>query len=154
MVQGSGVRVRGEDAALARGLEQGTLDTASFHHASHLRVAWVYLAESASIDEAALKMAAALRRFAASVGKAAKYHETMTVFWMRALAAAGEAHPGEDLDAILRARPDLRDANLPLAYYSRDRLYGDQARQTWIEPDLRPLMPGTDASALEARTRR
>jgi hypothetical protein len=127
------------DVELTRALERGVIDNAGFHHASHLRVAWVYLAESSSVDEAASKMAATLRRFAASVGKPEKYHETITVFWLRALAAAARARPGADLDAILRAEPDLLDKDLLFAYYTRDRLSNDAARLAWLEPDLQPI---------------
>ena len=54
------------DAELTRALERGEIDNEAFHHASHLRVAWVYLSESGSVDEAADKMRDTLRRFAAS----------------------------------------------------------------------------------------
>jgi len=68
------------DAELTRALERGEIDNEAFHHASHLRVAWVYLSESGSVDEAADKMRDTLRRFAASAGKLEKYHETITLF--------------------------------------------------------------------------
>src|SRR5260221_635846 len=54
---------------MARALERGELPRAGFHHADHLRVAWVFLEESPNVDAALGRMAAALRRFAASVGK-------------------------------------------------------------------------------------
>ena len=100
------------DVALTRALERCEVPTEGFPHAAHLRVAWVYLAETASVDEAVAKMAATLRAFAASVGKAEKYSEPTTVFWMLQVAAARAAMPGADLDAILRAYPRLLDKNL------------------------------------------
>ena len=100
------------DVELTRALERGEVPTDGFPHAAHLRVAWVYLAESASLDEAAANMAATLRAFAASVGKAEKYSEPTTVFWMLQVAAARAAMPGADLDTILRAYPWLLDKNL------------------------------------------
>ena len=57
-------------------------------------------------------MAATLRRFAVSVGKAEKYSEPTTVFWMLQVAAARAAMPDADLDALLRAYPRLLDKNL------------------------------------------
>ena len=62
------------DVELTRALERGEIK--DFHHASHLHVAWVYLAESSSVQQAANKMRDTLRRFAATAGKPAKYHET------------------------------------------------------------------------------
>ena len=101
------------DVELARAFERGEIANAGFHHASHLRVAWVYLNEHASVDEATTAIAATIRTFAASVGKAEKFDLGVTVFWMQALAAARDAMPGAPLDEILRARPELLDKNLP-----------------------------------------
>jgi hypothetical protein len=101
-----------EDVALARALERCEVPDEGFPHASHLRIAWVYLNESTSLDHAIERMAATLRRFAASVGRADKYSEPTTVFWMLQVAAAKAVMPGADLDAVLRAYPRLLDKNL------------------------------------------
>ena len=100
------------DVELTRLLERCQVPAEGFPHASHLRVAWVYLSESPSIDQAIARMSATLRDFAASVGKAEKYSESTTVFWMLQVAAARAALPGADLDALLRAYPRLLDKNL------------------------------------------
>jgi hypothetical protein len=127
------------DVDLARALERGEIPNHAFPHASHLRVAWVYLHESATVDQAAARIASTLRQFAASVGKSEKYHETITVFWMRALAAARSAMSGATLDEVLRANPRLLDKDLLLAYYSTDRLFSEEARRSWVDPDRQPL---------------
>ena len=98
--------------ALTRGLERCEIPDEGFPHASHLRVAWVYLSESASLDEAIARMSATLRRFAASVGTAEKYSEPTTVFWMLQVAAARAVMPDAAIDAVLRAYPQLLDKNL------------------------------------------
>lgn len=130
------INVTGVD--LTRALERCDIPNEGFHHASHLRVAWVYLEECTSVDEACQRMAATLRRFAASVGKPEKYHETMTVFWIRALAAARDTTRG-GVEHVLRRHPELLDKDLLLAYYSPQRLASDEARSSWMEPDRRPL---------------
>ena len=127
------------DAELARAFEEGRVANADFRHAAHLRVAWVYFQESPSIPQAADRMAAALRRFAAAAGTAEKYHHTLTVFWMEALARAGSAMRGAAADEVLRAHPHLLDKELPLAFYSHDRLFSDEARLAWVPPDRQPL---------------
>jgi hypothetical protein len=132
------------DVELTRALERCEIPNDGFPHASHLRVAWVYLEESASVGEACERMAATLRRFAASVGKPEKYHQTMTVFWMRALAAARSVGAPAPVDAtfedVLGRHPELLDKDLLLAYYSPQRLASDEARSSWIEPDRRSLI--------------
>ena len=104
--------VNPRDVALTRALERCEVPSEGFPHASHLRVAWVYLEECASLDDAVAKMAGTLRAFAASVGQAEKYSEPTTVFWMLQVAAARAAMPGADLDAVLHAYPRLLDKNL------------------------------------------
>jgi hypothetical protein len=100
------------EVELTRALERCEVPNEGFPHASHLRVAWTYLCESASLDAAIERMAVTLRRFAASVGKPDKYSDATTTFWMLQVAAARAAMPGTDLDTILRAYPRLLDKNL------------------------------------------
>ena len=109
-------------AEFARACERGDVLAAGFHHTDHLHLALAYLRECATVDEATERMATTLRGLAAAAGHPEKYHHTLTVFWMRAVAA-------------------LLDQNLPFEYYSRDRLFSDDARSRWVNPDRRPLDP-------------
>ena len=108
------------DSEFARAFERGEIPPSEFHHAAHLRLALAYLAECGSVEEATAKMSAAIRQFAAALGKADKYHHTITVFWIQMLAR-------------------LLDKNLPLTYYSPEVLWSDEARRGWIAPDLRGI---------------
>ena len=108
------------EGALIRAFESGQIPPARFHHADHLRLALAYLTDSPSIDEATARMAAGLRVFARQAGKEEKYHHTLTVVWVRLVAR-------------------LLDQQLPLAYYSPERLFSADARQRWVEPDKQPL---------------
>src|SRR6266705_87727 len=127
------------DVELTRALERGEVANASFHHLSHLHVAWVYLAESSCVEEAATKMRNTLQRFAASAGKSEKYHETITLFWVHLLAGLCGIGSRESLKQIVQANPRLLEKNFPLAYYSPEQLFSDNARTSWVEPDLKPL---------------
>jgi hypothetical protein len=127
------------DVELTRALERGEIANEDFHHASHLHVAWVYLAESSSVQQAADQMRETLRRFAAAAGKPQKYHETITSFWVHLLARAQAVSRGQRLEDIVYANPQLLEKNFPLAYYSTERLFSDEARASWMEPDLKPL---------------
>jgi hypothetical protein len=125
------------DEAFARAFEAGAVTPEEFDHAAHLRVAWVYLREAGSADAALPRMRDAIQRFAAAAGAAQKYHETITVVWMRLLEGAGAqvARPC-DLTELLRRHPELADKNLPLKYYSREQLFSEEARDTYVPPDL------------------
>jgi hypothetical protein len=97
------------------------------------------------VQQAANKMRDTLRRFAAAAGKPQKYHETITLFWVHLLSRAHAASGGERLEEIVHANPQLLEKNFPLAYYSAERLFSDEARTSWVEPDLKPL--SIDATA-------
>jgi hypothetical protein len=125
------------DVELTRALERGEIK--DFHHASHLHVAWVYLTESSSVQQAAKKMRNTLRRYAASAGKPEKYHETITIFWVHLLSHAQADGRAERLEDIVYANPQLLEKNFTLAYYSPERLFSDEARTSWVAPDLKPL---------------
>ena|SRR5438093_8968098 len=127
------------DAELTRGLESGEIANEAFHHASHLHVAWFYLCESGSVDDAAGKMRETLRKFAASGGKSEKYHETITLFWVYLLARAHATTSAKTFEELVQANPQLLEKEFPLAYYSAERLFSDSARTKWVEPDLKPL---------------
>jgi hypothetical protein len=127
------------DIELARALERGEIANENFHHLSHLHVAWVYLSECSNVDEAANKMRNTLRRFATCAGKPEKYHETITLFWVRLLAAFRASRSGETLEQIVQTDPRLLEKHFPLSYYSVDRLFSDEARTSWVDPDRKPL---------------
>jgi hypothetical protein len=125
------------DEAFARAFEAGIVRPEEFDHMAHLRVAWVYLREAGSAEAALPRIRDAIQRFAAAAGAAQKYHETITVVWMRLLEGAGAQLAGpRELAELVRQRPELADKNLPLKYYSRDRLFSDDARERYVPPDL------------------
>src|SRR5438477_3906205 len=131
------------ETELTRALERGEIANENFHHLSHLHVAWVYLAESSSVGEAAAKMRDTLQKFAASAGKPEKYHETITVFWIQLLHHIRAMNIGRSLEEIVQANPPLLEKHFPLEYYSRETLFSDRARTIWVEPDLKPITNAT-----------
>ena len=126
------------DQAFARAVESGRVTPAEFGHVAHVRVAWVYLHEAASVEDALSTMRAVIQRFASAAGVPQKYHETITVFWMRLLANVRALGAAGELAEVLREFPALADKDLPLRYYSRERLFSDEARTGWVDPDRRP----------------
>jgi len=108
------------DVEMLRALERGDAPSGGFHHADHLRVAWACLEECGAPDAALTRLAATLRRFAASVGQLEKYSDGVTGFWIYQLASVRALRPAADLEMVLRACPRLLDKNLLLAYYSAD----------------------------------
>jgi hypothetical protein len=71
-----------DDLAFIQAFETCQLSNECFHHRDHIRLAWIYLQRYPEL-EARHHMAQAIRRFAAHHGKSDKYHETITVAWLR-----------------------------------------------------------------------
>jgi len=109
------------DVELTRALERGQIPNEGFHHIDHLRVAWVYLEESATVDDAFTRMAATLRRFATAVGKSEKYSDALTAFWMYQMAAARAMMPAADCAATIARYPWLLDKALATRDEARER---------------------------------
>ena len=110
--------LRPEDLELTRALERCEVPAAGFPHASHLRVAWIYLNESPSVDAAIARMASTLRAFVTAVGKPDKYSDATTAFWMLQIASVRALMPGVDIDDVLRAFPHLLDKDFITAAHA------------------------------------
>jgi hypothetical protein len=69
------------DIELLIALETCTLPDGAFGHEAHVRTAYLYL-RHLPLAEAAARMSITLRRYAASLGKADRYHETIRIGFM------------------------------------------------------------------------
>jgi len=117
--------VTAADEAFVAAFHAHQLSNEGFHHRDHLRLAWV--------------VTNGIRRFASHHGSAERYNDTMTRFWLRVVAIGIRRHPEVPFDELLAAEPHLLDKNLPFKHWSRERMNRDDAKQRWIEPDLRPM---------------
>jgi hypothetical protein len=115
-----------DDAAFLKALERGTFPKEDMNHRAHLRLALLCRDNPQRARDL-------LQRFTVGVGQAVKYNETLTQVWLRLVAA----HSEKTVDALMRT--PLADATLPLRHYSHERLWSDEARERFIEPDLLPL---------------
>ena len=112
-----------------------------FKHLDHIRLAWIYLRHD-GYRGAESRMRASIARFAEHCGATRKYHETVTIAWMRLVQAALEAGPrGVEFRKFLDAHPQLGDKSVLSDYFSKELLSSEAARQSWMEPDIRPLPP-------------
>ncbi len=140
--------VFGADAdldALVTTFERGEAPAGGFSHQAHLAVALTYL-DRHGIEGATDRMREGLLNFlqralgdrtAAEV----KYRETVTVFWLRLLAAE-LASTDASRPLFERVNPLLaryRDASTIHTYYTSERLDSDEARRRFLEPDRKPL---------------
>lgn len=128
------------DLLLRDQFETRTLPDGGFRHREHVRLTWIYLTMEPP-DAAGERLCRSLLDLVTRDGAAHKFHRTLTIAWVRIIAAARREYPERAFEALVEACPILLDKDTPLSYYSHDRLYSDQARHEFVEPDLRPL-PG------------
>jgi hypothetical protein len=127
--------------AVVNGFELCTTGKDDFPHRSHLTVAVYYLLAS-NEAEATDKIRSGLIRFLDhhGVGRA-KFHETLTVFWMKAISALvrrldSELKLHEVTNTVIES---LGNSRLVFDYYSEELLWSDEARKNWVFPDLKHL---------------
>jgi len=128
-----------EIQAVVTGFESCTTPKTEFPHCRHLTVAVSYLMRL-PFEDAAERMRTGLFRFLDhhGVGRE-KYHETLTMFWMKIIRKTldelgAEVSLVEATNTIVHA---LANSRLVFDYYSRELLDSQHARREWIAPDLR-----------------
>ncbi|NOK35745.1 hypothetical protein HMI49_21330 [Corallococcus exercitus] len=125
-----------DDDVFLEGFSRG--EVSGFAHLDHVRVVYLYTRRAGGEAAVALTRAG-LRALTGKLGVPEKYHETMTVAWARLVSERVEAALGRDFAAFIDAHPRLLRRDLLDDYYSREVLFGAEARIRFIEPDLRPL---------------
>jgi hypothetical protein len=133
---GSGVTP--DDEQFLTAFATGQIANRDFHHRDHLRLAWIQI-RRLGLERASESVTTAIRQFAALHGHADRYHDTLTRFWLRAVAIGIHHHPDLTFEGLLAAEPHLLNKNLPYAHWSRERMGSDEARRQWVEPDLRRM---------------
>jgi hypothetical protein len=117
--------------------ENCSLPQEQFRHRNHLRLAWIYLSRF-PLEEARLKLTQAIVRYATHLGATQIYNETLTCAWLYLVQQARQ-EPTPDFDVFIKKNNYLLDKDLPLQYYSRERLESEAARKQYLEPDLKPF---------------
>lgn len=118
-------------------LESCALPETQFHHADHLRAAWLYLTRFPPA-EAIGRFSRTLRDYAAHLGKPGRYHETIT--WAYLLLINERMRLGAEpatWDLFAAAHPDLLDwkNSILSRYYFPETLESEMARRVFVMPD-------------------
>jgi len=119
------------DQEFLMAFNSGTIQPAEFTHSAHIRLAYLYL-KQAPFLEACIAMRDGLKRFAASIGKATLYHETITVAFMSIIYDRICSNPEMNWEQLLVAFPDLIDKQLLHGYYPEELLMSASARERFI----------------------
>jgi hypothetical protein len=116
--------------------ENATLDNASFHHADHVRMGFLYLCRYPVLDALA-RFSASLLRIATANGKPKLYHETITWAFLllirERLARTGYQQTWTEFAASNEDLLNWKD-NVLKKYYRGETLSSDLARTTFLFP--------------------
>jgi hypothetical protein len=129
---------------LVREFEACSLPRAGWTHHAHLLVALWYLMRHDYVEATRL-IRDGIKRYNSASGiettRTGGYHETITLFYTRVIRKfLSAANPDCTLASLAGSLLDsCGDKNLPLEYYSRERLMSGQARTGWLEPDRKAL---------------
>jgi hypothetical protein len=122
--------------SFVRAFEFGSLSRSEWTHSRHLLMALWYL-RGHNRDTATRLIREGIQRHNECQENFTGYHETITLAWVavieRFLAVRGLGEPVSVLAGELLAKCGQKD--YLLGFYSRERLFSDQARACWVPPD-------------------
>jgi hypothetical protein len=125
---------------LVHTFERASVPRDEWKHAEHLIVALYYVSHY-DIETATDKMRSGILNLLANgfnvdLAKEMPYHETITVFWIRTVAAFHASSNGKPIVEKIAEMVERFDKEYLLSFYDRERLFSDEARARYIEPDL------------------
>jgi hypothetical protein len=126
------------DAEFLDLLEGCKLPAEQFNHAAHVRAGYLYL-RAGGFAAALDRIGTAIRRHAAYIGKADKYHETVTVAYLTLIQQhISERGDSGDWIAFAQNNQELFSKDLLLHYYTRAQLDSALARKIFVLPHRSP----------------
>lgn len=136
------IESEGDILHIIEGFKDRTLPSGEWTHEAHLVTAlWAHMNFTA--DEAVCFLRAGIITYNEASGghntATEGYHETMTLFWCRVVESFVRSHPDMTLLHLCQAflKSEWASRDVPLQYYSKERLFSTKARAMWLEPDLK-----------------
>jgi hypothetical protein len=125
------------DSEWMQAFESCTLPSGSFHHADHVKMAFLYLQKFTAL-EALSRFSSAITRFAVANGKPHLYNETITwAFLLLIRERIARAGSPPSWPEFSNANADLLrwDDNILKKYYRTETLTSDLAKRVFLFPD-------------------
>jgi hypothetical protein len=121
-----------KDEEFLAALERCELPPEAFPHAAHVRAGYLYL-RAGGFDAALGRMRAAIRRYAAHLGKSEKYHETITVAYLALIQERlSERGDAGGWAGFRQQNQDLLEPDRLLRHYRPSELESELARRTFV----------------------
>ncbi|VDI74213.1 Hypothetical predicted protein [Mytilus galloprovincialis] len=128
------------DEIFIKAFEDATLPYEDWTHEAHLRMAWTYITEYGK-EKATPFIREGIQHFNEQNKDKVKfgYHETITGFYISIVADSVNRTSALTFDEFITKNSFLFDKNVISKYYTKDRLYSDDARHSFVTPDICPL---------------
>jgi hypothetical protein len=133
-------RTQEDIECLVQAFENASLSPSEFSHHAHMTVALWYLMRLPYAD-AVTHMRMQIRKFAARHHQSQLYNETITLFWMKLLRhLLNRAELGTSAaDTVYQILTTWGSMLFVFKHYSKELVFSEAAKQSWVEPELRPL---------------
>jgi hypothetical protein len=119
-----------------RDFETGALKASDFHHADHVRIGYELIARD-SFDVALGRFACGLRSIAAAAHDPGKFHMTITVGFLAAIAERQFQSNAATWQEFADENPELFDRSILRRWYPVAELNTELARKTFVLPGVR-----------------
>ncbi|MCG8331103.1 MAG: hypothetical protein MI974_25645 [Chitinophagales bacterium] len=121
------------------------LNPSIFNHEAHLRLSWIYI-NSYGLDEAEKRIQQQLQNYVAALGAKDKYNTTLTIAAVRLVDHFMKKSDIKNFRDFITVFPQLKDdfKSLITSHYSFDIFNSEEAKATFLEPDLEPFIVGDD----------
>jgi len=128
------------DDTLVQQMTDCTLDPSLFSHEAHLRLAWVQINKD-GVDKAIESITGQLKNFVAHVGAQDKYHHTLTIAAVRAVAHFMKKSKSGTFEEFMGEFPELMTQFKELinSHYSMDIFESRKAKEKYVTPDVQPF---------------
>lgn len=119
-----------------------SLDPKVFSHEAHLRMAWLLIREM-GLAKAEGSIQSQLQAYVLHLGETDKYHVTVTLVAMKAVYHFMQKSNIIDFKAFIAENPRLKTnfKDLINSHYSFDIFTSEEARISYLPPDLLPFDP-------------
>jgi len=134
------LRTSPDDSRFRADFESGAIAPEQFTHREHVRLAYIYLCELDLDDAYARTRKAILSLLKRNQIDTAKYHETLTLAWLKAVRYfMSKTTSAESAGQFIDLNPRLLDSKIMLTHYSPETLFSEEARAMFIDPDIDPI---------------
>jgi hypothetical protein len=114
-----------------------TIDPALFNHEAHLRLAWIHLRRS-GVEQAVVSVEERILGLVDFLGARDKFNKTLTIAAVRTVHHFLQRSGAQTFRELIAEFPRLKThfRELIAAHYSFDVFHLQEAKETWMEPDL------------------